>query len=474
MTEKLYEQIASQLRGQIARGVYPPGERLPGIRKLKTGLGVSISTVLSALALLEAEGLIEAQSRSGFYVKPVTLAHITLPTASQPDLIPQPVTSQQLALNLVKASHHVDILQLSTAVPDECFLPTDAIGRSVAHVSRRQKEHSSYYEFPPGHIELRRQIAKRLVMAGCEARPDDVVITAGCQEAIILALQAVGAPGDVVAVESPTFYGLLQAINYLGMKALEIPTDPVEGLNLGALEMALEQWQIKACVAVSNFSNPLGYCMSDGRKAALVDLLERYQVPLIEDDIYGDLGFSGDRPVAFKAFDTQDQVLYCSSFSKTVAPGLRVGWVFSHQYREKIEFLKYVNNLSAPTLSQRALAHYLQHANHDRFLRRVRSQYQRQVHRMLDLITHYFPTGTRVSQPKGGFVIWVELPIQVNALELYRLALEARISIAPGQIFSARQKYEHFIRLNSAVQWSTRVEAALKQLGQLASTLAVS
>ena len=472
MTEKLYDKVARQLRQQIANGTYQAGERLPGVRKLKTQCNVSASTILTALAMLEAEGLIEAKPRSGNYVKRPSVGHIAVPGTSQPELIPQPISSQQLTLNLVKASHHPDILQLGTAVPADCFLPTAAIGRSIARVSRRQIGHSNYYEFPPGNLELRRQISKRMLLAGCQTSPDEIVITSGCQEAICLALRAVAKPGDVIAVESPTFYGLLQAIDFLDLKALEIPTDPIDGLNIPALQTALEQWNVKACVMVSNYSNPLGHCMTDSQKKQLVQLLAEQQVPLIENDIYGDLGFENQRPPALKAFDEHMGTIYCSSFSKTISPGLRVGWIIAPQHSEKIEYSKYVNSLSTPTLSQRALAHYLQHESHDRFLRNIRAKYRYQVQRMVELIYRHFPQGTRVTQPSGGFVVWLELPVQVNALELYHLALESQISIAPGQVFSARHRYEHFIRINCAIEWNEKATQALILLSQLISKLA--
>ena len=304
--------------------------------------------------------------------------------------------------------------------------------------------------------------------AGCQLAPDDIVVTGGCQEALSLALRAVANPGDIIAIESPTFYGLLQVIDSLGMRALEIPTDPNHGMSLDALALAIEQWPVRACVVVPNFSNPLGYCMPPARKQALVSVLARHDIALIEDDVYGELGFSAPRPEAAKAWDEDGRVLYCSSFSKTLAPGLRVGWIAPGRYRERIEYLKYVLNLASPTLPQLAVAEFLERGGYDRHLRQVRGDYARQIARMIQTVGKTFPEGTRVTQPAGGFVLWVELPSGSDAMRLYRQALAERISIAPGPMFSATQKYGNFIRLNCAQPWDERMERAMVTLGRLA------
>ena len=309
--------------------------------------------------------------------------------------------------------------------------------------------------------------------AGCRVSPDEIIVTSGCQEALVLALRATTSPGDVVAIESPSFYGLLQAIESLGLKALEIPTDPVTGISLEALELALEKWPVGACVLTANFSNPLGGCMPDEKKRALVSLLAACGIPLVEDDIYGDLGFEGRRPAALAAFDARHEgVIYCASFSKTLSPGLRLGWIVPGRWREKVEYLKYVNSLAAPTLSQHAVAEFLRHGGYDRHLRQVRRAYAGQVGRMIEAVGRYFPEGTRVTQPRGGFVIWLALPEQTDALALCREAMARRISIAPGPIFSASGKYRNCIRLNCAQPWDDRLESALETLGGLASRLA--
>lgn len=467
--DTLYQRIAQEITADIERDTYRAGERLPGVRRLARQYQISIATALEACRLLEDNGVLEARSRSGFFVRMRHAGAPDEPAMSSPPPAPSPVAGQEMALQLVKAANDALVIPLGAAVPEAAFLPVGAVGAALARVLRNQGERASSYSFPPGHIDLRRQIAKRMTALGCPTGADGIVITNGCQEALGLALRAVAAPGDVVAVESPTFYGLLQLIDAHGLKALEIPTHPRDGISLEALEFALEQWPVRACIVTPNFSNPLGGCMSDTRKQALVALLRRHQIPLIEDDVYGDLGFSGQRPSIAKALDPRgDTVLYCASFSKTLSPGLRVGWIAPGRFQQRIEYLKYVSNMASPTAPQLAVAELLERGGYDRYLRQARSAHASAVARMIRAVERYFPEGTRITRPAGGFVLWVECPESVDAEQLYAQALAHGISIAPGPMFSATRKYRNFVRLNCAVVWNEKVEKAIARLGQLA------
>jgi DNA-binding transcriptional MocR family regulator len=363
------------------------------------------------------------------------------------------------------------MIQLGAAVPEASFLPTRQVEKALANANRQQRQRSASYEFPPGVLELRRQISRRMAEIGCRVRADEIVITNGCQEALTLALRAVTSPGDVVAIESPSFYGLLQVIDSLGLKALEVPTHPRDGISLPALQLVLEQWQVKACILVTNFSNPMGYCMSDTHKHELVELLESHQIPLIEDDIYGDLGFAQRRPGVCKSYDEQGEVLYCSSFSKSLSPGLRVGWIAPGKYLQQVEYSKFVTNLATPTLPQLAVAELLEKGHYERHLRKIRSEYARAVDRMTKAVERLFPQGTRITRPQGGFVIWVELPENLDSFELARRLLSLGISIAPGPIFSATGKYQNFLRLSCACEWSDQIERALATIANTAQSI---
>jgi len=287
-------------------------------------------------------------------------------------------------------------------------------------------------------------------------------------EALNLCLRAVGKPGDIIAIESPTFYGTLQAIESLGMKALEIPTDPRDGIIIEALSSSLRRHPVKACLLVPNFNNPLGSCVPDNNKKKLVTLLARREIPLIEDDIYGDLCFGPSRPKAAKAYDTEGLVLLCSSFSKTLAPGFRVGWTAPGRFKSQVERLKFMTSMACTTTPQIAVAEFLRNGGYDRHLRTIRKNLAMQVQRMTDAIARYFPERTKVTRPQGGLALWVELPRWINSLELHREALQQHISIAPGPIFSAKQRYKNFIRLSCGEPWTDNIERAMETLGNLA------
>ena len=465
----LYHDIANKIHTYIDKGVYPPESRLPGVRRLGKHFGVSVSTIIQAERELENIGLIEARPRSGYYVQQRPWLKPEMPSRSQPELKPTPVTGQELVLQLAHLANQPDFMQLGAAVPDSSFMPMRALQRSLSKVTRHYGAKAANYIFPPGLPELQQQIARRMHFCGSTVSAEKILITNGCQEALSIALQTIAKPGDIIAIESPTFYGLLQVIESLGMKALEIPTDPQHGISLTALELALDQWPIKACVLIPNFSNPLGSLMPESNKKTLISLARRYQLALIEDDIYGDLSFSGERPSSLHSYadDNSDTVIYCSSFSKTISNGFRIGWmVLPEKLYHRAEYLKYVINLASPTLPQLALADYLAQSSYERHLRFIRTQYAQQVSLFTHAISNYFPEGTRVSRPQGGFVIWVELAKKVNGLKLSHRMLSEKISIAPGQIFSASQKYQNCIRLNCAQPWSSKIEKSLIILGR--------
>lgn len=464
----LYQQMAEDLARQIGEGTYAPGERLPGVRTQARLRKVSVSTAVAAFGALVDMGVAESRPRSGFYVRARQRAQPIEPERRTRVARPRLVTGQAMAMALIRAANDPDIVQLGAAVPDASFLPTQAVARAIAQVTRLQRTRGAGYMMPTGAPELRRQIARRMAAHGSAPAPEDIVVTAGCQEALGLALRAVTRPGDVVAVESPAFYGLLHAMESLGLEALEIPAHPGDGISLDALAFALDRWPVRACVLSPNFSNPLGHCMPDEAKRALVRLLARHRVPLIEDDVYGDLGFSGPRPSTCKGLAPSADILYCSSFSKTIAPGLRVGWIAaSGARRERIEYLKYVNSIAGATVPQLAVAELLASGRHERYLREVRGRYASAVERLTDAVLQAFPGDIRISRPQGGYVLWIELPPGTDSFALARKALRNGVSIAPGPLFSASGRFANFIRLSSARAWDARMDRAVATLARL-------
>jgi len=475
----LYEQVAARVGRLIAEGAFGPGERVPSVRRLSREMRVSVSTVVEAYRRLENQGRIEARPQSGYYVRKLSPSAARRPASGDgaltPDwplsapLPPAALGSPEMALRLMRDSSDPRLLQLGAAIPNPELLPLERLHRTLARVIRESPTESAAYDIPPGYAPLRAQIAKRLVSSGVTLGPDEIVTTCGAHEAIYLCLRAVCRPGDLVAVESPFFYGILHMIEGLGLRTVEIPAHPRDGISLEALTLALERHpgEIKACLVISNYNNPLGSRVPEDRKKALVDMLEAANVPLIEDDLYGDLTHEEERPVVAKKFDRTGNVLLCSSFSKCLAPGYRVGWVAPGRWRAQVERLKMTTNVGTPTPNQWAVAEYLADGGYDRHLRRIRREYARRTRAMGRAVRALFPAGTRVSDPLGGYVLWVQMPESVDALALYEQALKIGVTIAPGPLFSAHPaKLSHCARLNAAF-WSPRAEEALEGLGRL-------
>ena len=470
----LYEELVAKIGDMIEKGTYRPGERIPSIRDLSRQMRVSINTVMEAYARLENMGMVEARPQSGYYVRSRLLepeARLMKWKATE-NLAPNPVTLGNIPLQVMRNISNISLVPLGGGIPNPDLLPIDKLNRMLATESRRFRIQSVSYAAVSGSKRLKTQIAKRSLNSGCSLSPEDIVITSGCVEAVTLALQATCRPGDTVAIGSPVYYTFLQSIQWMGLKVLEIPSTPREGMNLEVLSYAIGHTPVHACIIISNFNNPLGSLMPDEKKRELVTLLARHDIPLIEDDVYGDLAFGPARPTAAKAYDEHGLVLLCSSFSKTLAPGYRVGWIVPGRFQQKVEQLKTLFNITTASPTQLAIAEFLANGGYDHHLRTIRRVYARQVAQVRDAVGRHFPQGTRVTRPEGGFVLWVEMPEEINSLRLYEEALQKGISIAPGAVFTTTgDKFSNCIRLNAAF-WSERIEQALETLGGMAEALA--
>lgn len=468
----LYQQVAARVSHLIDRGTFRPGERIPSVRNLSRQMGVSLSTVMAAYDLLENQGAIEARPQSGYYVRaqvgpPTPATKTRVPSTAS---VPKTLSIDDICVMLLGSPRNRELVPLGGALPNPDLLPSDRLTRTLSAVTRQHKLQSVSYDLLPGHRTLRTQIARRTMSAGCFLAPDEILTTHGCCEAVNLCLRAVCKPGDTVAIESPMFFGFLQMIRMLGMRAVEIPADPAEGMSLSALSYAIEHHAIAACIAVTNFSNPLGSCMPAEKKKELVEMLAAANIPLIEDDIYGDICFRPERPNVAKAYDQKGLVLLCSSFSKTLAPGYRIGWVAPGRFQSRVESLKVLSHGATAMPTQLAIGEFLANGGYEHHLRKIRRVYEKQTLAMARTVEDNFPEGTEVTRPQGGFVLWVECPSYVNALKLYQLSLDAGISIAPGPVFSVKGKYQNCVRLNAGF-WTRKIEEAVATVGRLASSM---
>jgi len=461
----LYESVADSISGMISSGTLLPGERVPSVRRLSTQRRVSIATVLRAYEVLENRGLIEARPNAGYYVR-----H-RRPRAEEPSLSKPPAAARLVGISAlvqeVLDARRPDVVSFGAGCPGPEYMPTARLQRTVSSIARRKPLSLTQYVLPPGSEELRRQIARKALDYGCSFAARDVIVTHGCMEALNLCVRAVARPGDTIALESPTFFGLLQILESLQIKALEIPTHPREGISLEALEFALERSKIAAVIAMPNAQNPLGFTMAEENKKRLVKMLENCGVPLIEDDMYGDLYFGDARPLPAKAFDRTGNVMLCSSFTKTVAPGFRLGWVSPGRWYPQVQMAKFINSVGSPELLQLAVADFLATGGYDRQLRNLRRLFRDQVSQVSSSVVEHFPAGTRITRPAGGFILWVELPEGCDSEELFRAALRSKISLGPGTLFSSTGRYRNCIRMGCTERWSPRLEQGIVRLGEL-------
>ena len=466
----LYMNLAELLGTRIEQGLYRPGDRLPSVRALSQDHGVSLSTVQQAYRQLEDDGLVEPRPKSGYFV-PQARQRPALPMVSRAAQRPVEVSQWDQVLELISTPPGGELVQLGRGIPDIAAPTLKPLLRSLSRLSRRQGIRELSYGSVLGDPGLREQVARLALDSGCQLATEDIVITTGCHEALSTAIRAVCEPGDIVAVDSPSFHGVMQALKGFGMKALELPTDPVSGISLEALELALEQWPIKAIQLTPTCNNPLGYIMPDANKRALLTLAQRYDVAIIEDDIYGDLAYKYPRPRTIKSFDEDGRVLLCSSFSKTLAPGLRIGWIAPGRYLQRVLHMKYMSTGMSAQLPQLALAEFIAGGHYEPHLRRMRSQYARGRELMTGWVSQYFPAGTRASQPQGGFMLWVELEQGFDSQRLNRLLLPHQVQIAPGSIFSAAGKYRNCLRMNFSTTSTAVIEQAVRTVGETASAL---
>jgi len=466
-----YQALADIICALLDSGVLCQGMRAPSVRRIAAEQGVSISTVLHAYRLLEDRGVLEARPKSGFYVTGGGPTARATPRASKPKDGPVKVAVARGVLSLLEYAGRPDIVPLGCAIPSAELLSAGGLDRFLARTARVKGKAYNIYTEPRGDAQLRREICHRALRCGQVLRPDAVAITNGCTEALSLALRAVTKRGDAVAIESPTYFGLLQVLEALELHAIELPTAADTGLDIAALAQVLATKPVKACLFSSSFNNPLGCSLTDDGKRAVLALLERHGVPLIEDDIYGDIYFGPERPKPFMALGRQADVIYCSSFSKTVAPGYRVGWIATERHMERVLEAKFALTLCGAALPQAALAEFLSSGGYDSHLRRIRRAFAENIDRMTRAVDRCFPAQTRITRPAGGFVLWLEIPGRFDSRRLFDVAIAHGICFAPGAIFSPSKSHANCMRLSCGHPWDARIEESIETLGTLTANM---
>jgi DNA-binding transcriptional MocR family regulator len=462
----LYRTLASEFSEMIRSRSLAAGDQLPSVRSLCKARKISPATVLRAYEALEAQGLIESRSRSGYYVRERP-TQPKPPRTSQPKAQSTGLAVSDLVFQTLEASRNREVIPLGSAFPSPNQFPWPKLAQYLGSSARRLDPWKTVESLPPGSIELRREIVKRYLRLGISIDIEQIVVTAGALEALYLALQCVTTVGDTIAVESPTFYGCLQAAQRLGLHVVEIPMHPTQGLDIEALKTAIAKFPIRACWFMTTLHHPTGATLSQARKRELVRLLASEDIPLVEDDAYAELQFAATPEPPAKAFDKAGRILHCGSFSKCLAPGYRLGWVAAGRYSAELSRRKIESSIATSLPIQEGIAAMLRRGGYDSHLKKLRFNLAAQQNAAMESLQRHFPKGYRVVAPAGGYFLWVECSSAVDSLDVHRRALDSGITVAPGPIFSARQQFKNYLRLNTGHPWSNAMERAVQKLGQI-------
>jgi DNA-binding transcriptional MocR family regulator len=465
----LYSEISNNIANKIKTGVLKAGERLPSVRVLSKEHGISINTVKRVFLELEAQSLVQSKPQSGYFVSPLQYLKLPLPEASQPLPIANSIEPDELINGVYSTMGRTDLTLFSIGVPSGNLLPLAKLKKEIVLATRELKDGGTEYEPLQGNVKLRRMVSARSLAWEGNLKESDVITTNGCMNALALCLMALTKRGDTIALESPCYAGILQLAVSLGLKVLEIATHPVTGIDIDALKKLLPK--INVCLLVPNFNTPLGYCTPDKHKQEIVSLLAKHNIPLIEDDTYGDIHFGSERPKCCKSFDKEGNVLWCGSVSKTLAPGYRVGWVAPGKYKEQILKLKLIHSISSTSIIHEAVGNFLMTGRYENHLRHLRRTLQENYQRYAFAIAEYFPNGTKISRPQGGLALWVEFPKGIDTGELYNHALKNHISISAGRMFTLQNQFQNCMRLCIGLPWTDDLKLKLERLGSIAKMM---
>lgn len=465
----LYQKIANGLELQIKNNVLAIGDKLPSLRDFCKLHGTSQTTAIKVYYELESKGLVETRPKSGYFVSGSLKRNPGLPKTSRPATESSNMPIEELLEKVYSNAGPVDIALSNAVVADE-LLPIAKLNKGLVQAMRELKGSGTAYGELQGNERLRRQLARQAFHMP-ELSHEDIITTSGCVNAISYALMALAKPGDTIAVESPVYFGILQLARSLGLKVMELPTHPQTGIEIDALKKSLEANKIDLCLLISNFSNPLGSLMPDEHKKEVVRLIQQYNIPLIEDDIYGDIYFGTSRPNTCKTFDESGLVLCCSSVSKTLAPGYRVGWLAPGKFKTEILRLKLFHSITSTNITQEVIANFLETGRYEHHLRKLRNTLHTNSLQYIRAINDYFPEGTKVSRPQGGIVLWVEFDQKIDTLKMYDQAIKRGISIAPGRLFTLQDQFSNCIRLNYGMSWNSKLEKGLRDLADIAGSL---
>ncbi len=467
VTNFIYEKIANEISQQLIDNKITKGTKLPSLRSISTRYSCSISVAMQAYSILEAQGKIYSIEKAGFYAAAPAMAPLPTPEKEHFSLKSREAKSVSIFNRIVEASNDHSIVPLGAGVPDSSYLPLVTLKNEITRTLKESYSTLTEYSTELGAEELRWEIHKLMAVRGVKISPEEILLTNGCTEALSLAIRSCSSPGDIIALESPVFLGIIQMLKTLKRRIITIPTSPKTGIDLKKLEDAMQKEEIKAVVMTALFQNPLGFVMSEKQRNKAVTLTAQYNVTLIEDDIYHDCSFKHLQEKCLKSYDTDGHIIYCSSFSKTLASGMRAGWLLGGKKLCTAADMKIAQTLGNNVLFQKAIAHYLSSGHFENQLFKMQKTMQKQMIEMSSLLTAALPAGTAISQPEGGYYLWIELPERYDTLKLFESALKEGISIVPGPAFSPENRYKNCMRVTFASPINDSVKNGIKKLAQL-------
>lgn len=456
-----YQQLAEAIKQQIKQKTWRVGEKIPSLRAASKSYSVSSSTVLHAYQLLEAQGWIKAKPQSGYFVC-VRSENIV----SQRGILSSCESYNDKLFDYMK-NGSTGGYDLGSPFPHFSLFPFSKLNRHMASAGRKVNFDMIAENQPPGNEALRRIVAQRYLAQGVMISHDDITLTSGAMDALNMSLQVTCELGDTVVVESPSFYGAIQSIKRAGLNVIEVEVCPRHGINLEQLAEAFEQHDVRACWLMVNFHNPTGSVLSDTKKSQLLELANKYDVLIIEDDVYADLYFGSQKPRPIKYWDVKDRVLLCGSLSKSLAPGYRIGWVVNHRFSQKLQRCQFLSTLAVSAPVQEGIADYLKYSSYDNHLRKLRKK----LHQYMDCfyinLVSQLPDTTIVNRPDGGYFIWVQFPSHINTEKLYYKLLEQDISVAYGELFAFYKSFESCLRVNVSQVPMDEISCVVAKIAQL-------
>lgn len=461
-----FEIFTSFLEKNIRESIYKPGHKLPSVRELKDKYQLSTSSVQNGYEYLIIQGLVESIPKSGYYVsRQFSKSHEPIQTNHTPIIRDALFENNLVSITSLRKGRKLS--EFNVAAPGDLLVPQKLLLRTMQQVIREQGASLLRYYPSNGLPDLKENIAKRAAGYQTILNPDELLITDGALQALYVALASVCSAGDVVAVESPCIFSMLEVIRVLNLKVIEIPIDRENGFDIDFLKKACAKNKISAVLLTPNFHNPSGILLTDEKKKAVLSVAQDYGIALIENDIYGDLNFNGIRPTTIKSFDDSGLVMTYSSYAKTLAPGIRLGWLSAGKFVQRAEQIKFSLGSTVSPIYQETVNRLLSKSSYERHLMAFRKQLAKNASLTLDLISENFPEDTSMTIPTGGYSVWVKMPDATDMDYFYAQCEKIGVRFTPGYTFSFSDTFSNYFRVVFADAYTPKRIEAIRQAGQL-------